>query len=61
MITISDLENITSENRIDYDEYIFDIPQSEIGQYSLYGDFVISGLFTQGNWEVTFPIEEIKK
>ncbi|MCQ4922556.1 DUF4179 domain-containing protein [Tissierella carlieri] len=54
-------ENITSENRIDYDEYIFDIPQSEIGQYSLYGDFVVSGLFTQGNWEVTFPIEEIKK
>ncbi|WP_353094900.1 DUF4179 domain-containing protein [Tissierella praeacuta] len=54
-------ENIANENRIDYDEYIFDIPQSEIGQYSLYGNFVISGLFTQGNWEVTFPIEEINK
>ncbi|MCT4688093.1 hypothetical protein [Vallitalea sp.] len=43
--------------RIDYMEYVFDIPQAEIEQYSLLGDFVTSGLFTKGNWQVTFPLE----
>ena len=54
------VENFDSDNRVDYEEYVFDIPQSEIGQYSLYGTFVTSGLFTEGNWQVTFPLEEIK-
>lgn len=44
-------------NRIDYCEYVFDIPQEEIGQYSLYGDFVTSGMLTEGTWRVTFPLE----
>lgn len=43
--------------RIDYMEYVFDIPQAELEQYSLLGDFVTSGLFTKGNWQVTFPLE----
>ncbi len=53
-------ESIDSDNKVHYEEYVFDIPQSEIGQYSLYGTFVTSGLFTEGNWKVTFPLEEIK-
>ncbi|WP_066498783.1 hypothetical protein [Abyssisolibacter fermentans] len=53
------VENIYSDSRVDYEEYVFDIPQSEIGQYSLYGTFVTSGLYTEGNWQVTFPLEEI--
>ncbi|HEY5584265.1 MAG TPA: hypothetical protein VIK78_07225 [Ruminiclostridium sp.] len=53
-------ENSDSANRVDFDEYVFDIPQAEIGQYSLYGTFATSGLFTEGNWQVTFPLEEIK-
>lgn len=44
-------------NRIDYCEYVFDIPKEEVGQYSLYGDFVTSGMLTEGNWRVTFPLE----
>ncbi len=28
-----------------------------INQYSLYGDFYISTSFTQGDWQITFPIE----
>ena len=52
-------ENFGSNNRA-YVEYVFDILQSEIGQYSLYGTFVTSGLFTEGNWQVTFPFEEIR-
>jgi len=52
-------ENSGSNNRA-YVEYVFDILQPEISQYSLYGTFVTGGLFTEGNWQVTFPLEEIK-
>ena len=54
------VENYGSDNRIDYNEYIFDIPKSDIDQYSIQGDFTTSGLFTQGNWRVTFPLEIAK-
>ena len=47
-------------DRINYCEYVFDIPQEEVGNYSLYGDFVISGIITEGNWKVTFPLEQAK-
>jgi hypothetical protein len=50
-------ENAYSDGRIDYNEYVFDIPQSEIGQYSLCGTFWTSNLLTKGNWKVTFPLE----
>lgn len=53
-------ENLDRDNRTDYEEYVFDIPQWGIAQYSLYGTFVTSGLFTKGNWQVTFPLEVIK-
>lgn len=43
--------------RIDYYNYVFDIPQSEISNYTLHGNFVISGMITKGNWKVTFPLE----
>lgn len=54
------VENLDSETRITYEEFVFKIPQSEIDQYSLYGTFVTSGLFTQGDWQVTFPLQEGK-
>lgn len=53
-------EDSNSGDKVHYDEYVFDIPQSEIGQYALYGTFVTGGLFTEGNWRVTFPLEEIE-
>lgn len=46
--------------RIEYDNYVFDLPQDEIGGYTLYGDFVTSGLKVEGRWRVTFPIESVK-
>lgn len=46
------------ETRIEYNETVFDIPYKEISNYSLYGDFYTSGLYTEGNWQVTFPIRE---
>jgi hypothetical protein len=38
---------------------VFDIPQSEISNYTLYGYFVASGMLTKGNWKVTFPLERL--
>jgi hypothetical protein len=46
------------KTRVDYNEFVFDIPQSDISEYSLFGSFYTSGLYTEGNWSVTFPIEE---
>ncbi|MEA4921600.1 MAG: hypothetical protein VB078_11890 [Clostridiaceae bacterium] len=48
-----------AEERIDYCEYVFDIPQEKISNYILYGDFVTSGMYTEGNWRVTFPLEQL--
>lgn len=46
--------------RIDYCEIVFDIPQSEIGRYQLYGNVYTSGLYTEGSWRVTFPLTQTK-
>lgn len=48
-----------AEERIDYCEYVFDIPQEEVSNYILYGDFATSGMYTEGNWRVTFPLEQV--
>lgn len=42
--------------RIDYSNYVFDVPQSEISNYTLHGYFVTSRMITKGNWKVTFPL-----
>lgn len=46
--------------RIDYHECVFDIPQDELENYALYGNFVTSSMHTEGNWRVTFPLEQAK-
>lgn len=38
-------------------DYIFDIPQDEIQNYRLYGDFITNEMLTQGNWKVDFRLE----
>jgi len=58
--SVSFVENPNTNNRIDYTEYVFKIPQSEIGKYSLFGTFITNRMLTQGNWKVTFPLEETK-
>lgn len=47
----------TGDAREDYCEFIFDIPQSEAMKYRAFGEFTISGMKTEGNWSVTFPLE----
>ena len=48
-----------NKNSIDYYEYVFDIPQEEIVNYKLNGYFVTSNGTTKGNWQVTFPLENM--
>lgn len=56
--TFSYVNQYERPGRISYDNYVFDIPQSAIANYSLYGDFVTSGMITKGNWKVTFPLNK---
>lgn len=46
--------------RIDYCNYVFDVPQDEISRYTLHGDFVTFGMKVEGSWRVTFPLEDVK-
>jgi hypothetical protein len=52
------LNQFQQPGRIDYYECVFDIPQEQLGKYALYGNFVTSGMHTEGNWRVTFPLEQ---
>ena len=45
------------EGRVDYQDCVFRIPQEELSEYDLYGYFVTSGEFQEGNWTVTIPLE----
>lgn len=47
----------TSGERVDYCEFVFDLPQETAADCTLYGDFVTSKRLTQGDWQVTFPLE----
>lgn len=41
-----------------YEDYIFtEIAADTLGDYELYGDFVTSSGSVEGNWRVTFPLE----
>lgn len=51
----------TGENRIDYRDSVFSVPQDELQNYGLYGDFVIAEGFHEGNWQVTFPIKNMEE
>lgn len=46
-----------TDDRVDYIEYIFDVPRSEISNYRLMGDYVVTGMRVDGSWKVTVPIE----
>ena len=41
-----------------YEDYIFtEIPAETLGEYDLYGEFITSSGPIEGNWSVTFPLE----
>lgn len=45
-------------DRRDFTEYVFDISQEELKDYSIYGNFIAGGLNIEGNWKITFTLEE---
>ncbi len=46
-----------SERIGSYEEYIFDVSPHEINNCTLYGDFWTCNSLTNGDWQVTFPLE----
>ncbi|NLO86811.1 MAG: hypothetical protein GX096_15505 [Clostridiales bacterium] len=40
-----------------YEDYVFDIAPSDIHHYTLHGDFTTCNTLTEGNWEITFPLQ----
>jgi len=52
-ISFNEYEN---EGRVRYNEFVFDIPQSQIDEYEIYGHFVAGGILTEGYWQITFPL-----
>lgn len=47
-----------THDRVDYNEFVFDIAPEELAGCKLYGEFWTSGMLTEGNWRVTFPLEQ---
>lgn len=41
-----------------YQDCIFEISPEELADYTLHGHFVTTGTYLEGNWSVTFPVEE---
>lgn len=46
------------ERSADYVEYAFDVRQSELAQYKLYGEFYSYKTRIDGKWSITFPLEQ---
>ncbi|MGN0477876.1 MAG: DUF4179 domain-containing protein [Hominenteromicrobium sp.] len=41
-----------------YEEYIFDVDPEQLASCTVYGYFVTCDALTEGNWEITFALEE---
>lgn len=50
--------DLKEENaRLDYQEFVFDIAPEELENYTLHGDFYTAAARIDGNWRITFPLE----
>ena len=45
------------ERSADYIEYVFDVLQESLPNYQLFGDFYSAKTRIDGNWSITFPLE----
>ena len=43
--------------RLDYDQFAFEVPPEELEHWTLHGNFHTSTALTEGRWQVTFPLE----
>lgn len=49
---------LTKEDaRLDYQEFLFDVSPEALGDYTLHGDFYTAAARIDGNWRITFPLE----
>lgn len=56
--TIEGMENgEDTGNRIDYEEFVFDVSPDELANYTLQGDFYTATQLIEGDWRITFPLE----
>lgn len=46
------------DREADYIDYVFDVKQEELPKYSLFGDFYSYQTRVDGNWSITFPLEQ---
>lgn len=46
-----------SENDISYCESVFDVSEKDLEKYRLFCEFFTTGEYIEGDWKVTFPIE----
>ena len=44
-------------DRLDYDQFAFDVAPADLVGYTLRGDFYTSSTLIEGLWQVTFPLE----
>lgn len=51
-------EYANSDDPTDYCEFIFDVTPEQAADYILYGSFYTASRLTEGNWRVTFRLEE---
>ena len=58
LYTFNHVNQFEPSGRIDYSNYVFDVPQQDIGTYTLHGNFVTAGMHTRGDWSVTFALEQ---
>lgn len=54
-------ENGTPKYGSEYSEKIFEVDQSLISNYSLYGHFIKNSNYTEGKWQTTFKIKSVNK
>ena len=40
-----------------YEDFLFDVSPEDLAAYTLRGDFYTASALTEGNWQVTFPLE----
>ena len=45
--------------RLDYEEFVFDVPPEDLVDYTLHGDFYTAAARIDGDWRITFPLENI--
>ena len=46
-----------SYKRADYIDFVFDVPNDLLSDYKLYGDFYSATTRIDGDWSITFPLE----